>query len=266
MPASTNGNFVKSVSHRDLHIHYFLKPGLFSKENVPSIKADLIRVNESSLKLRYGIFDERFSFEELSEHLLICLMYRNTKPVGFFYNYIIDDKHVHLGLVVASKNRLKEIWGAYIFAILWLRDFLNTDYYATSISAVPSIIEGISVGFPNAFPTERNFHTLPDKYYRRVTEVVFESYVKKFFPSPESLTLDKKRFVLRSEAKEMGFETDIRNMTLARNLSVNLFCNFWIDYSRGEDLIQVMRIDEESVNSIKEHEREFYEKYQASKR
>jgi hypothetical protein len=106
---------------------------------------------------------------------------------------------------------------------------------------------------------------LTNKYYRRVLEIVFEAYVKKLFPFPEALTLDTKRFIVRSAAKEMGFERNIRNLPLAQNLLVNLFCDFWIDYAQNEDLFQVFQVDEETVDSIKKHSGEFYDQYQSSK-
>lgn len=90
----------------------------------------------------------------------------------------------------------------------------------------------------------------PNEFYKKVTEACFEEYVTKFFPFPESLKLNTKRFVLESKALEMGFEVDMRKMSRDSDVLVNMFCMFWLNYDRQEIMMQVALCDEATAKRI----------------
>lgn len=259
-------NYIKSIVYHGHEIKFFYRPGLYNPQLVQQIKQDLNIVNNNTLKLNYGFFDEEKDFRETSKNALISIIYLNNSPIGFFYDFIIDERYVHFGLVVIEKNiGVDLVAQPRLFSIMWLRDIFGHNFYGTFLTSIPKIIESVGDIFYNAWPTSSNYSRLINKQYRDVLDKIYNEYVQKFFPFPESLSLDKKRFVLISQAKEMGFERNIKKMPLAQNLMVNLFCQFWLDYAQNEDLFQVIEVDEQTIENFSKNFPEISELYEKSK-
>jgi hypothetical protein len=212
------------------------------------LKEEIQYINESSKRnLSYGILDPEISCTELIEFFQsanICLIYDNTnEAIGFFYNVIlqiIPDVVIHAGLVLITKNKgvdLLSIPYSYLSYYQW-KEFGS--YYYTNISSTPSIIGTFTDLYTQVWPSDKANQLKPPKKYVEIAELVFKRYVEKYFSGKN--TFDKKRFVLTSKSKEMGFETDLRKLPRYPDQNVNLFCLYWLDYAHGEDLIQVGRV------------------------
>ena len=65
----------------------------------------------------------------------------------------------------------------------------------------------------------------------------------KYFPDPEKLTINYKRFTLTSNSNEMGFVTDFHKISRSDNFKFMAFCHAWIDYKKEENIIQVGEIN-----------------------
>lgn len=247
-----NKNWV--FDYQGYKLYYYYRPGLWaSSEEIENIEKRINIVNkESNKNFSYGIFDPK-NKKDFYDNSMICILEFDGHPAGFFYNVIIDfiedKKIVHQGLVLISKNMGQNLlYYPYVKSNLLIKEQIG-DFYITSISSVPSIIGEIYNIFDNVWPSPYTDLIKPnDVYYTKAAETVFFNYVKKFFPFSEEIFFNKRRFVIESKAKEMGFERDVRSLSRDSRLEVNLFCQFWIDYSKNEDIIQVGLFNEEAQN------------------
>lgn len=252
MNNSIKNDFIKKITYLDHELVYYYKPSIYATEQIDEIYKTLEFINDQSLKLNYGIFDKNNDINQTFSNVILCLMFKDEKPIGFYYDYIVEETIIHFGLVVIIKNPGVDLVSApRMFSILWLNNIIKKDYYGTFLTAIPKIIEAVSVIFPNAWPTHESLHKINNKEYIYVINSVYKNYVKKFFPLPDQISLDERKFLLTSDAKEMGFERNIKNMPLARNILINLFCSFWIDYEKNQDLFQVVKIDQKTRDQIK---------------
>jgi len=224
-------------------LNYYYKPlEWMSQDELSHLQNQLDIVNkESGKNFNYGIFDPH-NRNNFYKNSMICVMELDGHPAGFFYNVIFEGELniVHQGLVLISKNIGENLlYFPYVNSNKLIREKIG-DFYITSISSVPSIIGEIHNIFDNVYPSPFvNQIKPPQKEYSQVALKVFEDYVKRFFPFPEEVSFNKRRFVIESKAKEMGFERDIRNLPRDSRFEVNVFCQYWLDYSKNEDIIQV---------------------------
>ena len=232
-------------------LEYLFQPGLWmTDEEILGLKAELDQVNQTSKRnLKYGIFGPNHSSATLRkffETSSVCLMRTNGEVVGFFYNVILQVKPVpaiHAGLVMISANQgLDLLKIPYIYmALLQRRKFGS--YYYTNISSTPSIIGAFGDVFSNVWPNYRDSMIRPpNREYVKILNLLAQNYIAVHFPT-EKIEIDAKRFVMKSPQQEMGFEQNFRKLSRYRRLEANLFCIFWLDYSKGEDIIQVGKVD-----------------------
>lgn len=232
------------IPYQGYNLNYFYRPGIWADEStLKNLEEKLNKVNKDSGKnFNYGIFDQK-NKKNFYDNSIICVLEINNEPAGFFYNVILeysDLNIVHQGLVLISKNIGENLlYFPYFKSNQIIREKIG-DFYITSISSVPRIIGEIHNIFEDVWPSPyANSIKPPKKEYISIAERVFNDYVKKYFPFPEEISFNKRRFIIESKAKEMGFERDIRSLPRDARMEVNLFCQFWIDYSKNEDIIQV---------------------------
>jgi hypothetical protein len=116
-------------------------------------------------------------------------------------------------------------------------------YFYTNISSTPSIIGVFTDLFGKAWPSHRaNLLKPPSNTYRQVLEMLGNEYIYRFFPR-DQVEIDSKRFILRSPVQKMGFEVNFRKLPRYKDFMPNLFSQYWLDYSKGEDMIQVGQVD-----------------------
>lgn len=239
------------INYKQYVLRYYYKPFFWmSSEELASLQSRLDKVNkESGKNFNYGIFDPK-NQESFYKNSMICIMELNGEPAGFFYNVIMEGefKIVHQGLVLISKNVGENLlYYPYVQSNRLIWEQIG-DFYISNISSVPSIIGQVSTTYDQVWPSPYlNLDRPEDKNYIVVCEVLFKNYVKKFFPFPEEISLNKKRFVISSKVKEMGFDSNFRNLSRHPKLEVNLFCQFWIDYEKSEDIIQVGRFTKQTI-------------------
>lgn len=240
-------------------LEYYFQPGLWMEpESLMHLVNQLNYVNRSSGRnLSYGIFDPNDSFEKKQDFLKtinLCIVREKSEPVGFFYNMILRESSIpviHAGLVMVAKNRGHDLIGYPYSVMTYLQYRRYGKHYYTNISSTPSIVGVFSDSFSGVWPSYKgNQIKPPSRAYHEVLGLLEDQYIKKYFHR-EALEIDKKRFVLRSSSSQMGFETDLKKLSRYRKPEVNYFCMFWLDYSKGEDLIQVGCVDLKAVLKIK---------------
>jgi hypothetical protein len=170
-------------------------------------------------------------------------MKHRKEPIGFFYNVILQESGIpviHAGLVMISKNTgLDLLARPYVYMALLQRKKYGS-FYFTNISSTPSIVGTFAELFTEVWPSHKSKSLVkpPHSDYKNVVKLLYNSYILPYFPE-QNLGLDLKRFTITSSSNAMGFDTNLRNLSRHSSLGANIFCNFWIDYTKGEDLIQV---------------------------
>lgn len=238
--------------HFGYQLVYYMQPGLWmDNDEVAALKNTLDHVNRLSGKnFTYGIFSRSGNIESFRNFIAkinLCLMKLHEETIGFFYNIIIQEKPmpiIHAGLVVITKNKGVDLITAPYLYLVTLQWEKYGAYYYTNISSTPIIIGNFSMNISQVWPSHRSKNLLkpPSKDYNFVLSQLYQEYIVPYF-SDKEIQVDFKRFVMRSPAKDMGFETDFRNLPRHKKLLVNLFCDYWIDYAQSEDLIQVGKVN-----------------------
>ncbi len=240
-------------------LNYYLQPGNWmDKCSLELVIEQLEKVRDlSGESLNYGILDQNLSEDEKVNFLKnanICILKDRGEPIGFFYNLVLRERPVpviHAGLIVLAKNQGYDLIG-YPYSFMTYLQFKKYGvHFYTNISSTPSIIGVFSDSFSGVWPSYKaNQIKPPTKEYVPILGVLQEKYIKKYFKMNQC-EVDKKRFVLRSGSKEMGFETDMKKLSRYHKPEVNYFCMFWLDYAKGEDLIQIGKVDLRAVIKIK---------------
>lgn len=246
----------------EYEIFLYANPEELTNDDIVSVLKKMEYVNrKSNTKLEYGIFDKTISLLDkitIFKNMNVSILNVDSEPVGFSYQYQIDRKVdnkpvLHQGLFVSHKNPGRDI--TIINLISCLQFFkLKGESFSTMLTSAPFAVGQFARVFSNVWPSpyigQKN---PPDKNnYKQVAEACFERYIQPFFPFPDNLTLDLKRFVVISKALEMGFEVDMRKMSRDDDLMTNLFCQFWLDYEKQEIMLQVGKIDKDSSSRTEE--------------
>jgi hypothetical protein len=248
---------IEKIQFGDYLIEYYLKIGI-NKSLTQKVYKQLKFINkDSGNNLKYGIFKPKITDEEIKNffnNTIIALIYdKNGDLCGFFYNYIIDydPLFIHQGLVLIYKNHGNDlITIPYMYSNTILYRYFKKEFFLSNISTVPKIVGIFTDIFENVWPSHRSENVeRPPKEYIALGEKLFNSYIKPFFP--EGVFFNSRRFVLTSPLKEIGFETNIRELPRYKDLQVNLFLHFWIDLTKGEDIIQIGQMKEKTYKSFK---------------
>jgi len=237
--------------YRGYELEFLFEPGgWMTDRELLALKSALDHVNQISARpLRYGIFDPSNGLEATRDFLSsanLCLMHLDGEPVGLFNNVILQRSSptaIHAGLIMIARNTGVDLMrtSAIYMTILQRRKYGS--YYYTNISAIPFSIGVFCDVFRRAWPSYRSpMARPPGPDHLRMLDLLYKEYVQRYFPG-DGVAIDRKRFVLRSPVDQMGFEPDIRKLPRHPKLQANLFCMFWLDYSRGEDLIQIGKVD-----------------------
>lgn len=218
---------------------YWFKP----KAN--DVHPTLVSINNG--ELNYGIFGKK-TLEELDAFYgktLVCIIYNeNRKPVGFYYQYIIDETIplVHLGLIVIKENKGKDLF--YIsekLGTLFLFKNLKSKFYICSITTIPKVLEYIDSVFNEVWPSPSSDLSKPPSHYRKLSETVMSKYIKTFFSSPEKISFNHKRFAIKFDKDSYGFNDDYFVLPKAKKYEYNSFLWSWLNYKDGEDLLIIGR-------------------------
>jgi hypothetical protein len=240
-------------------LQYWFQPGLWAEEELlEALMLDARAVNRLSGKdLSYGIFDPshtNLSLKELLSSMNLCIIYEKGEPMGLFYNLVLaltPRVVIHAGLVMIGRNTGVDLIG-YPYSYMTILQYQKYGTYVyTNISSTPSIVGVFSDSFSNVWPNYKgNQLKPPHAWYRSVLDILEAGYIRKYFKG-EVIEIDRKRFVMSSHSQKMGFQTSLKKLSRYRKPQVNYFCMYWLDYSAGEDLIQVGLCDLKAVWKIK---------------
>lgn len=246
-PLAARGARYTALTYGSYRLEFLLEPGdWMTDEELRALKRDLDHVHQGAKsKLSYGLFSPSIGLDGIRDFLRdanLCVMRTEGEAAGFFYNVILQRTPVpiiHAGLVMIARNKGAELI-AYPYLQMSLLQYRTYGaHYYTSITAVPFIIGQFADRYEKVWPSHKADQTRPPKEYLPILEVLERQYIQRYFPED---TVDRKRFVLSPPTGEIAFEKDIRKLPRHPRLAVNLFCQFWLDYPRGDALIQIGRV------------------------
>lgn len=237
-------------------LDYLFFPGrTLPQEEIEKLLGIIHRINERGMKLKYGIFLEEKN-QMILNNIIICLIRKGEGYHGFFYAFLVDETLplIHEGLVMIVRNEgVDLLTNPYVLLNRLIYEELKRPFFATNITAVPKSI-GLFCDLVNdVWPSPRaNLIKCQYPEYRSVLDVLEEKYIKNIFTYPDKISIDKNRFVLKSEVKAMGFETNFHKLSRDHRFEMNAFAFMWLKHDEEEDIVQVGKYDENKYAETKD--------------
>lgn len=235
---------------RNEAIHY-CNPGINLNDiDLKDLHQKLLHINKAAkANVIHPFLDKNSkiaSLRQMFSSIVITLINVENETVGFLLSPIIQEGDIiigHAGLVVIAENPGSDL------LILSGLGSIKTGYkmhgrmFATNITSTPAIVESFTRLVTGVWPSPGARLIRPPHRYGEVLNALFNGYIKKCFIEPEKLVLDTRRFVIRSSANKMGFNTDFHSISRSNNFSYLNFCHVWLDYKKQEDMVQVGLVD-----------------------
>lgn len=234
-----------------IEVHHIYRPGeVLDEVSLKKMHNELVRINEKSgANVANKMLEKTLSLDEIRVHyknVVLAMLYNNQEPWAFLISPLLSSTTkpiLHAGLIIAQSNP-----GVDLISLLAIGSFQITyknvgNFYSTNISSTPSIIESMTHLIPDVWPSPDVELKVVPKGYKEVVKILKEDYMDKYFPNPEKLEVNYKRFTLTSNSQEMGFVTDFYKISRSSDFKYLSFCRTWIDYSKEEDIIQVGEIN-----------------------
>ena len=225
------------------------------KDDVSSLREDLITVASKTLdrgSLTYGVFKEDGS--GLDKAIITLIRERKSgKPVAFNALAVMDVNHgsetldvIHLGLVMVDPDvRSRGLsWVLYglTCVLLFLRKQMRPTWIS-NVTQVPAIVGMVAETFSGVYPHPQNNNRRTIKHLLLAREIMRDH--RHVFGVGEDANFDEQRFVITnaytggSDDLKKSFEVAQKH----RDEVYNDFCEEQLDYERGDDVIQLGRID-----------------------
>lgn len=234
-----------------IEVHHIYRPGDYLDEvSLKKMHTELVKINEmSGANVTNKMLEKTLRLNEIRFHyknVVLAMLYKNKEPWAFLISPLLGATSkpiLHAGLIIAQSNP-----GIDLISLLGMGNFQITyknvgTFYATNISSTPSIIESMTHLIPDVWPSPDVELKIVPQGYKEVVKILKEEYMDKYFPNPEKLDVNYKRFTLTSNSQEMGFVTDFYRVSRSSDFKFLSFCRTWIDYSKEEDIIQVGEVN-----------------------
>lgn len=241
----------KNYCIKEIEITHYYRPGeTLDDLSLKKLHNQITKINKKSgANVVNKMLDISLSFDEVKSHftnVIVALISKEDEPMAFVISPILsslDKAILHSGLIVVYKNPGVDLISLLALGNLVIGYEKLGGYYTTNITSTPSIIESFSKMVPGTWPhPDAQLKKIP-KGYKEVLQILKLDYMDKYFPDPEKLSINYKRFTLTSNSNEMGFVTDFHKISRSDNFKFMAFCHAWIDYKNEEDIIQVGEVD-----------------------
>jgi GNAT superfamily N-acetyltransferase len=243
-------------THPGLTTRIVESPGLsLSQAELDELVAQLRAVAGRTLpndSLRYGVFSgER---DPMARAIVTLICEETTgRPIAFNALSVIDveldgepTRVTHLGLVMVDPDAQGQglSWVLYGLTalVLFARDGLRPKWIS-SVTQVPAVVGMVSETFSDVFPSP-NGATRQSFAHLQLARGIMQRHRAAFGVGPEA-GFDEARFVI-SDAYTGGSDALKKSFAAAskhRDEATNAFCERELDYSRGDDVLQIGRID-----------------------
>jgi hypothetical protein len=232
------------------------RPGAWMKSyELNALVDDLRTVAAHTLPrgtLTYGVFSADRSH---LERAVITVLYERAtgKPIAFNALALIEGElHgrsievTHLGLVMVAPNvRAKGLsWHLYGLTclILFARRRFRT-MWISNVTQVPAIIGRVVENFSDVFPGP-NCRAKPSADHLALAKQIMKHH-RRVFGVGDDAVFDESRFVIENAytGGSDHLKKTFSEVQLHRDASYNAFCARELNYTRGDDILQLGRMD-----------------------
>ena len=237
------------------------RPGLWMNDAALSaLSADLRRVAGRTLdagSLTYGVFSGEK--ERMGAVIITLVSRRDGTPIAFNALAIMEldttprpTEVLHLGLVMVdpderSKNLSWVLYGLTCFLIFFRRQFRPV--WVSNVTQVPAVVGMVSEMFSDVWPS-------PIQRRRTLNHVLLAREImstqRHVFGVGDEAGFDEDRFVI-TDAYTGGSDDLKKSWDTApkhRDARFNDFCQDALDYGRGDDVLQLGRMDIASMRTF----------------
>jgi hypothetical protein len=248
---------------QDVFVRVLERPGLWlSQTELNQLVADLRFVVKASIpkeNLDYGVLTGETS--AMSRAVVTIIYDRKTKePLAFnalaYMPCLLRQKPVdvlHLGLVVVSPTRREGGFSWILYGLTSIMLFLRSRFrpiWVSNVTQVPAIIGKVTESFSDVYPVP-NVQTKPSIDHVMLARQIMKQYRHVFGVGPDA-SFDEKKFVI-ANAYTGGSDHLKKKFTEAqphRRAVYNDFCQSHLNYDRGDDFLQLGRLD---INVTKDY-------------
>ena len=231
-------------------------PGLWMAANeLSKLQQDLITIATTTLSentLNYGVFSKT---NDALKHSIITIIYEKEtqKPIAFNALALIDLKLgekpvnvLHLGLVMidpeARNKGLSWVLYGLTCVFLFLRNKLRP-IWVSSVTQVPAVVGMVSDTFSEVYPKPKsnNRCTLP---HLLVARQIMADH-RHIFGVGNNASFNEEQFII-SNAYTGGSDNlkkTFKQTPKHRDETYNNFCEQTLNYKRGDDVLQLGKID-----------------------
>ena len=240
-------------SGRDFHVRIVERPGRWMEADaLRALSADLRAIASRTLTgdLTYGVFSGDAS--RMSDSIITLVTDREGHPVAFNALAVMEVEVpprpvevLHLGLVmvdpdVRSKSLSWVLYGLTCFLIFFRRQFRPV--WISNVTQVPAIVGMVSGMFSDVWPQ-------PQGTRRTLNHLMLGREIlarhRHVFGVGDDAGFDEARFVITTAYT--GGSDDLKKTYDAapkhRDPVFNDYCEAELDYDRGDDVIQLGRMD-----------------------
>lgn len=247
-------------SGRTLWTRIVERPGRhLPAEETARLVADLRRVASLTLtdeELAYGVLG---GDRERLDNCVITVVYQSDtpkgprKPVAFNVLSLLDvelasrpTQVMHLGLVMVDPNARGRGFSAMLYGLTCVLMFLTGQgrpMWISNVTQVPAVAGMVAETFTDVFPSPRPDARRSFDHLSLGRQIMAKH--RAAFGVGDEAGFDERRFVITnaytggSDALKKTFEQAAPH----RKQKYNDFCRQQLDYDRGDDLIQIGRID-----------------------
>ncbi|WP_333714170.1 hypothetical protein [Yoonia sp.] len=247
---------VTLTTGRQLQTRIVERPGLWMTDaQLEALSQDLITVASKTLprgSLTYGVFSG--DPERLKSTIITIVRRKDTgQPIAFNALALMDIttmaepmQVLHLGLVMVDPEEQSQGLSWILYGLTCMMLFFRNQLrplWISSVTQVPAVVGMVAETFNDVFPTpqRRDERSLEHLVLART---IMSAHRHVFGVGPEA-GFDEDRFVITnaytggSDDLKKTFDKAPRH----RDQIYNDFCHELLDYDRGDDLLQLGRID-----------------------
>lgn len=211
----------------------------------------VVRASLSGQSLDYGLFAEDGAAWNRSVITLVTRIV-DGRPVAFnampqlsVIRGVADDRVLHLGLVMVDPEERSGglswiLYGLTCFA-LFLRQGLRP-LWVSSVTQVPAVVGMVAETFSEVFPAQGT--TAQSFTHRHLAHQIMRRH-RQAFGVGEDAGYDADRQII-TDAYTGGSDNLKKTFAVAakhRHAAYNAFCERELDYARGDDVLQIGKID-----------------------
>ncbi|MEM8690826.1 MAG: hypothetical protein AAGG57_02985 [Pseudomonadota bacterium] len=241
---------------KDFETRIVERPGLWmSQDDLTTLSQDLIEIASKTLargSLTYGVFSG--DPERLKATIVTIVRRKDTgQPVAFNALALMDISSMtepmeilHLGLVMVDPDQQSKGFSWVLYGLTCILLFFRNQMrplWVSNVTQVPAIVGMVGETFSGVFPTpqrpkERSLEHL------LLARTIMRDH-RHVFGVGEDADFDENRFVI-TNAYTGGSDDLKKTFDQApkhRDPEYNTFCETMLDYDRGDDVLQLGRID-----------------------